>query len=453
MTNVIERVNKYIAKQKREVNETYRLNYHIMPPCGWMNDPNGLIRFGGKYHLYYQFNPFDTRTGTMYWGHVISDDLISYEDAGVAIAPQEEYESIFSGGAIEVDGGIIAMYTLHFEQDDFRKEEVYKAVSADGQRFTDGICVFDNCRLPANLSRTDFRDPCPAKIGDKYYVFLGGKDILLNRGVIIVLGGYTLDRLEYEFYIGPYHELGDMGECPSYFRIGEKDVFVVSGCHVNERDNDFMNINASVFIVGNLDVENGRMAVDFIKEIDKGDTFYAPQFVRGIDEPVMIGWLEMWNKPYPTRDMEHGWVGAFSIPRKIEYRDGDVFQHPVDQLQNYLCEIESGEVPASSEIKFRFEGEGSLQIEGSNGKVVITNNGNVCLDTRLTNNSYGSIRRTNGTYQSCNVQVLLDTSSIEIFVDDGRETISSRIYLDGKYHILSEGKISNLKINEIRRKV
>lgn len=453
MADILQRVDKYISKQKNTVNKKYRLDYHMMPPCGWMNDPNGLVRFGGKYHLYYQYNPFDTRTGTMYWGHFISDDLIFYEDAGVAIAPNEEYESIFSGGAIETDGEITALYTLHYEQGDFKKEEVYKAVSKDGQRFSNDVCVFDNGRLPANLSRTDFRDPCPVKIGSKYYVFLGGKDVLSNKGVIIVLGGHTLDRLEYEFYIGPFPELGDMGECPSYFRVGGKDVILASGCHVHERDNDFMNVNASVFIVGKLDFENGKMAVDFIKEIDKGDTFYAPQFVRGMEEPVMIGWLEMWNKPYPTRDMGHGWVGAFSIPRKLVYRDGDIFQKPVDGLQKYLCKTVGDEVPASADINFRFGGEGKVELEGDNGKVVITNNGNVCLDTRFTNNSYGSIRRTNGSYENCDVRILLDKSSIEMFVDGGREVISSRIYIDGNYRIAVDGKISNLKINEIRRKV
>lgn len=451
MADIIQRVNKYIARQKRTVNEKYRLGYHMMPPCGWMNDPNGLVRFGGKYHLYYQYNPFDTHSGTMYWGHFVSDDLISYEDAGVAIAPKEAYESIFSGGAIEDGGAITALYTLHYEQGDFQKEEVYKAVSADGQCFSNEVCVFDNGRLPANLSRTDFRDPCPVKIGSKFYVFLGGKDMLLNKGVIIVLGGNSLNKLEYEFYIGPFPELGDMGECPSYFKIGDKDVLVASGCHVHERDNDFMNINASVFIVGEFDFENGKMAVDFIKEIDKGDTFYAPQFVRGVDEPVMIGWLEMWNKPYPTRDMGHGWVGAFSVPRKLEYKDGDIFQQPVDGLNKYLVKAAEGEVPKCADLKFNFEGEGRLEIQAANGKVVIINDGNVCLDTLFSNNSYGSIRRTNGEYQSCGVRVLLDTSSIEVFVDGGREVISSRIYLDGEYRIVSEGAIINLKINEIRR--
>lgn len=184
--------------------------------------------------------------------------------------------------------------------------------------------------------------------------------------------------------------------------------------------NDFKNVNSSVFIVGDLNFEKGEMRVDFIKEIDKGDTFYAPQFISGYEKPVMIGWLEMWNKPYPTRDMNHGWVGAFSIPREISVKDGDIFQKPIDSLSLYHTDAPMGQVPKCADVSFTFEGGGKLTIAGKNGKIIIGNNGGVYLDTRFTNNSFGSIRRTNGVYKNCRVRVLLDVSSIEVFVDGGR---------------------------------
>lgn len=452
MTDKILSANNYITKARHTIKNEYRLKYHMMPPIGWLNDPNGLIYFKGRYHLYYQFNPYASCPGKMCWGHFISDDLITYADDGVALKPDIENASAYSGGSIESDGKITAFYTLHIETETGKSEEVYKAESCEGFCFDQGIKVFDNESLPKNISRTDFRDPCPVKIGNTYFVFLGGKDITSDRGVIIVLRGDTCDKLEYAFHLGPYYELGDMGECPSYFKVGGKDVIVVSGCNVPERNNDFKNINSSVFIVGNLDFERGKMDVDFIQEIDKGDSFYAPQFIRGIDKPVMIGWLEMWEKKYPTREKNHGWVGAFSIPREISIKGGEIYQTPVESLNGYLIPTKDGVIPKCADITFKFVGEGSLKIKGDDGEVVIGKDSGVYLDTNLTNNMFGCVRRTNRSYEACEMRVLLDVSSIEVFVDGGREVISSRIYIDGNYKIDVNGGISEIRIKEIGKK-
>ncbi|MDE6442541.1 MAG: GH32 C-terminal domain-containing protein [Clostridia bacterium] len=452
MTDKILSANNYIIKSRHTIKNEYRLKYHMMPPIGWLNDPNGLIYFNDRYHLYYQFNPYASCPGKMCWGHFISEDLINYVDDGVALKPDIEDASAYSGGSIESDGKIIAFYTLHIENEKGKTEEVYKAVSSVGFCFDQGVKVFDNESLPENISRTDFRDPCPVKIGNTYYVFVGGKDKVLNNGVIIVLRGKNPDRLEYAFQLGPYYELGDMGECPSYFRVGDKDVIVVSGCNVPERGNDFKNINSSVFIVGNLDFENGKMDVDYIREIDKGDAFYAPQFIRGSEKPVMIGWLEMWEKKYPTHEKNHGWVGAFSIPREISVKNGEIYQTPVESLNGYLTSAEDGKVPKCAEITFKFGGEGSLTIRGVDGEVVIGKDSGVYLDTNLTNNMFGCVRRTNRNYETCEVRVLLDVSSIEVFVDGGREVISSRIYIDGNYNLEIKGGISQIPIKEIGKK-
>lgn len=452
MTDKIQTANNYIEKSRRTVNNEYRLNYHMMPPIGWLNDPNGLIYFKDRYHLYYQFNPYASEPGKMCWGHFVSDDLVDYFDDGVALKPDLEDASAYSGGAIEYGGKICAFYTQHTENAAGKREEVFRAESAAGFCFGQGAKVFDNESLPENLSRTDFRDPCPVKIGDTYYVFVGGKDRVADKGVIVVLRGENPDKLEYAFTLGPYYELGDMGECPSYYRIDGKDVIIVSGCNVPERGNDFKNINSSVFIVGDLDFERGEMKIDCIREIDKGDSFYAPQFIRGAEKPIMIGWLEMWEKKYPTREKNHGWVGAFSIPREVSVKDGEIFQTPVGSLAGYHTEPAEGGVPKCADITLVFNGEGSLTVRGADGEVTVGNDGGIYLDTMRTNNMFGCVRKTNGRYKNCEVRVLLDVSSIEVFVDGGRETISSRIYIDGDYSLETKGNISEIHIKEIGKR-
>ena len=444
-------INRQIAESCGAVKRDFRQKYHMMPPVGWMNDPNGLIKFNGRYHLFYQFNPYAAHPGVMLWGHFISDDLIGYSDKGAAIVPDKEHVSIFSGGATEYGEKLAAVYTEHYECGGDRREEVYMALSSDGMNFSKGVRILDNDDLPEDISRSDFRDPFPVKTDDGYYVFVGGKLVKENKGIIVVLGGSGLEKLEYKFTIGPFYELGDMGECPCYRKIDGKDVIIASGCNVPRRGNNFANVNSSVFIVGKIDFEGKSFVAESIREIDKGDAFYAPQLINGDDRPVMVAWHEMWGKPYPTSDMNHGWAGCFTIPRELRVKDGEVFQSPISELEKYLVPYAGGGVPECADIRFEFRGDGKVEISGQDGSVAVgCRDGRVYLDTRRANNMNGCVRTVNRSREKNGVRVLLDVSGIEVFVDGGAETISSRIYIRGNRSLTASGEVCKLEIKKVQ---
>ncbi len=452
MKYTVRNAERFIAKNKSGVDNTFRPTYHFSPSIGWINDPNGLIKYKNRYHIFYQYYPYSTESGPMHWGHSVSDDLLSFSEVGVALAPDAKDENgCFSGGAETVGDELKLVYTRHRDRTDTveQKETICLASSVDGVKFvkTD-LPIFDNDSLPRSVDKTNFRDPYPVKIGDIYYVFVGGKEG--GKGVIIVLSGKTPNSLEYCFKIGPFGELGCMAECPSYCRIDGKDVLVVSGVHEHERNNGLETVWTSYFIVGNIDFGAKTVTVDHIREIDRGDAFYAPQFVRYADQPTVIAWMENWGKRYPTRDLKHGWTGAFTVPREISIENGEVYQKPIVALEQKRRPIDEKTLPKSCDIVAKVGKNFKIRIAARDGSVKIGNDGDkIYLDTRYSNNLNEKIIRTEKSYGDCEIRILSDVSCIELFVAGGKEAISSRIYFYGDYRLEYDGDVKSLEAYEI----
>ena len=113
----IQRAQEEIDRKKELVSKgSMRQEYHFMPQAGWMNDPNGLICFRGKYHFFYQCNPYGAFWDCMYWGHAVSEDLVHWGYLPLALAPSESYDDYpkggcFSGSAIVCEEKLFLMYT------------------------------------------------------------------------------------------------------------------------------------------------------------------------------------------------------------------------------------------------------------------------------------------------------------------------------------------------------
>lgn len=102
-----------IAGEEEIYNEKYRPQYHFTTRRGWINDPNGMVFYKGKYHLFYQHNPAEREWENMHWGHAVSTDLLHWEELPVAMHP-DTIGTIFSGSAV-IDYGNTAGYNAKDE--------------------------------------------------------------------------------------------------------------------------------------------------------------------------------------------------------------------------------------------------------------------------------------------------------------------------------------------------
>lgn len=86
----------YSLKQADETDDTgiyeekERPQFHFSAKRGWINDPNGLVYYRGKYHMFFQHNPIYRFWGNMQWGHAVSDDLVHWDKKTPPFSPMKQ---------------------------------------------------------------------------------------------------------------------------------------------------------------------------------------------------------------------------------------------------------------------------------------------------------------------------------------------------------------------------
>ena len=205
-----------------------KLALHLQPEHGWINDPNGLCYFQGKYHAFFQHNPKAPVWDTMHWGHAVSEDLLHWEELPIALYPDQPYESgqgCFSGSAVERRTAGCTFSTPPWTA--AWPQTQCLAWTDDGQHFTKypGNPILP--QSPIDPASRDFRDPkvFPWKDGSYRMVCGVGKE-----GYAAVVLYRSQDLLHWD-YVGPLFETREMGpvlECPDLFPLEDKWVLCFS---------------------------------------------------------------------------------------------------------------------------------------------------------------------------------------------------------------------------------
>ena len=441
-----------------------RPHYHFTPPQNFMNDPNGLVFYGGEYHLFYQYNPFGEVSGHMSWGHAVSRDLVRWEHLPVALH-EEDGVMIFSGSAVvdwqntsgfgvSSEPPLVAIYTGHSEWEQTQNI----AYSTDrGRTWTK---YAGNPVLA--LSLPHFRDP---------KVFW--HDVSRRWIMVTVLA----DQQKARFFGSPdlkgWMHLSDFGsagatdnewECPDLFPLA------VEGQPGAQKWILKVDVNRSIlaqYFVGHFDGTRfiNDAPGDRVLRVDHGKDFYAAQ--SWSDAPdgrrIWLGWMSNWD--YANATPTSPWRGMFSIPREVtlrQYPEGlRLAQRPIVELEQLRQQryhwagadittvnadfAARGDLGIALEIEVEFAigtaTEFGIKVrKGGAEETVIgydARAGELCIDRRRSGDvgfapAFPGVHRAplppeQGTIK---LHVFIDACSVEVFENDGRLVISDLIFLD-----------------------
>lgn len=437
-----------------EVNwdDKWRLGFHLMPPTGWLNDPNGLCQFQGIYHVFFQYSPDDPNGGTKYWGHYTSQDMLNWQYVGIALSPEEVFEShgVYSGSALVKDGKMNLYYTGNVKLDgdydyiyEGRQGNTILVDSEDGVTFGRKKCLMTNADYPSHLS-CHIRDPkvvTGESIGiedENCYMFLGART-REDTGEVLLYKSGNLTDWELVNILKDKIPFGYMWECPDAFMLDGKKFLSISPQGVQQDGINYQNVYQSGYyeVTGSFDHE---YQLERFKEWDRGFDFYAPQtFQDENGRRILIGWIGMPDEPSQTNPtVAQGWQNALTVPREIFLKEGKVMQYPVAELEKLRLSRHTFVSGCTSERRKMYDAE--ITVVSEDIKIVISEGIELVYDKTheiLTlsfdqekNLGYGRNKRSVH-LQSCEqIRILVDTSCLEIYLNGGEEVFTTRFYTE-----------------------
>jgi beta-fructofuranosidase len=315
---------------------------HIRPSRGWLNDPNGLCRIDGRYHVFFQYNPVAPVHEAIHWGHVSSTDLIHWQEHPVALAPRPGFidaAGCWSGCVVD-DGGVpTAVYTAN--RDGPRNAVVALA------RSDRSLMHWQQLESPVKGISTasgmdEVRDPFVfVHEGRRYAVQGAGQPAGCPELVL-----YGCDDLTRWTELGALLTTDDpiaaevapanIWECPNLVRIDGQWVLLVSLWRPADATHELAGVR---YLLGDLVAQGRGWRFNATSGglIDDGPAFYAPQVLAEPDRTLLWGWA--WELGRSAQQVaEAGWAGVLTFPRELYLRDGVLGVRPATELTTLRSE-------------------------------------------------------------------------------------------------------------------
>ncbi|RDY59405.1 glycoside hydrolase family 32 protein [Flagellimonas nanhaiensis] len=463
--------------QEQSYKEKYRPQFHFSPSEKWMNDPNGLVYHDGIYHLFYQYYPDDIVWGPMHWGHAVSKDMVHWEHKPIALYP-DEHGLIFSGSAVVdinntsgfAENGevpLVAIFTYHLMEgekagrNDFQTQGI--AFSLDnGDTWT----KYEGNPVIGNEGIKDFRDP-------KVFWHQDSQNWIMA----LVAGDhakfYSSKNLKEWKYISDFGKNqgahGGVWECPDLFPLEvegleeEKWVLIIS---INPGAPN--GGSGTQYFIGDFDGKQFNSDQKEPKWLDYGTDNYAGVTYNNVPsgDRIFIGWMSNWD--YARNTPTEKWRSAMTLPRKLSLKKhGEEYwlvNTPLDQVETLAKSELIGEMlveeGASKEMEIEGLNQSKVELKTSSRDFTLLFKNDLDESLELTLNAKDSVfvldRTKSGKvdFQSefgnkkhhmpisieeksnYEMKILLDWSSIEIFLNGGLYSMTEQIFPSEPYNTL-----------------
>ena len=334
--------------------------FHFTAAEGSINDPLGVTWKDGQYHLFYQYVPGRTTWApNCHWGHATSPDMIAWTEQGVAVAPGEGDDGVWSGSIVTGPDGAATMFYTSVSEPDIGIGTVRTATPADDSwnTWTKG----GKLMTAPDLGVAAYRDPFVFRDGGKWRMFVGAG---LEGGTAAAVS-YTSHDLEEWTLDGIAAQrsgtelepvwTGTMWECPQLFEIDGSHVLVTSIW-----EDDVLHYVA--YGVGSY--ADGRFTARSWGQLSYGKSYYAPSFFRDKDgAPSLIFWVRGVISP------EGRWASALSVPHTLTLDGDTLVATPHADLSKYTVPARL-ESPSGGTLESVLDGGADLRCVVAAGTVI-----------------------------------------------------------------------------------
>lgn len=441
-----------IAGEDELYKEKYRPQYHFTTRRGWINDPNGLVYYKGKYHMFYQHNPFEREWENMHWAHAVSTDLVHWQELPLALHP-DTLGTIFSGSAVIDYGntagwngkdGSPALVAFYTSAKGIQRQSVAYSLD-EGLTFTkyEGNPIIDS---HAKWQTNDTRDP-------KVFWYAPGKHwvmVLNERDGHSIYNSVDLKNWTYESYVTGFWE------CPELFEV------TVDGNGGNKK---WVMWGASgTYMIGSFDGK--RFTPDGPKLCNLNGSAYAAQVYNNIPATdgrvIKIAWGRITFDGMPFN-------GCMLLPQEqmlFTTKSGlRLASRPVREVEQLFTKVYSGEdldMQQANDVMKQFDGNDVLRIRMTLHMSHATDAGLSYRGQRIVNYDLNG-NRLNGEFYATDdpgsmfltADVYMDCSMAEVFVDGGLYSYSMGLDVhstskEGYVFWGNNIKISSLEVYKVK---